>query len=366
VPLAGALLVVGLAGAALALPADALAVPHLGDLAMAPAGLLASLLLTIARRAASLPGATIDEPLLTIGAPVAALAWWAGARHERLRVVAARIGPLALLAVLLVALAPRQVTSRIDGHAPPPAGPDVLRIAVLDIGQGDATLLAQGTHAVLVDTGPPDGRVVERVRELGVDRVDGVVLTHDSLDHRGGFDSVVSSLHPQWTTRPVNELGAWRRVEEVAPHLVDVCAGDGFDVGDAHVSILHPRCDGSVAPRTGDLHNDGATVLLVQHGAVRALIPADAEAPVLVGLALPRLDLLRVSHHGSADPALPRLLEQVHPAAAAISAGEGNDYGHPRQQVLDDLKRAGVLVRRTDRDGTIEFRSDGRALSIVE
>jgi competence protein ComEC len=128
------------------------------------------------------------------------------------------------------------------------------------------------------------------------------------------------------------------------------------------VEVLHPACSGSITPRTGDLHNDGAMVLLVAHDDVRVLLPADAEAPVLVGLGLPRLDLLRVSHHGSEDPALPQLLARTRPQVAVISAGEGNDYGHPRRQVLDALEAAGVRTLRTDRDGSVVLDSDGHRL----
>ncbi|MCB0880143.1 MAG: MBL fold metallo-hydrolase, partial [Thermoleophilia bacterium] len=253
------------------------------------------------------------------------------------------------------------------GHAAGGALPiGSARVAVLDIGQGDSTLVQSGDHAILVDVGPPDGHVVDRVRELGVQRIDGIVLTHDSLDHRGGFESALARLHPAWVARPRLAPGPWQRIEQEAPKLVDLCAGDAFEVGEVHVDVLHPRCDGHIVQRTSDLHNDGAMVLLLSHGSVRALLPADAEAPVLVGLPIPPLDLLRVSHHGSADPKLGELLARTRPAIAAISVGEGNEYGHPRRQVLDDLARAGVPVRRTDRDGTVELRSDGRVLSIVE
>jgi competence protein ComEC len=130
--------------------------------------------------------------------------------------------------------------------------------------------------------------------------------------------------------------------------------------------VLHPPCDGRITPRTGDLHNDGAMVLLVTHGEVRALLPADAEAPVLLPLGLPRIDVLRVAHHGSSDPALEALLARTTPRVSVISVGEGNGYGHPTRQALDALDDAGVLVRRTDRDGTVVLDSDGRSLSLVE
>lgn len=372
VPLAGAILMIGLAGSILSMLAEQVAPDIVSIVLLAPAGAACELLLSIARRAAALPAAQSSSVAVNIGIPGVLGSWvflsgrlMSSVRRSRMRcVVGAAVAVCLLVGLGGVDHVPG--SRLVTGARARPAAPGVLRIVVLDVGQGDATLIADGTAAVLVDTGPPDGHVVDRVRELGLQRVDGIVLTHDSLDHRGGFEQALASLQPRWVARPRAAPGPWQRIVDTAPRLLDVCAGDGFDVGAARVEVLHPRCDGTITPRTGDLHNDGAMVLLISHGNVRAVVPADAEAPVLVGLDLPPLDLLRISHHGSADPQLPQLLEQVAPAAAAISVGEGNDYGHPRREVLDHLAAADVLVRRTDRDGTIEFRSDANVLSIVE
>jgi competence protein ComEC len=204
------------------------------------------------------------------------------------------------------------------------------------------------------------------VRELGVRRLRGIVLTHDSLDHRGGFDAAEAAFHPDWIAKPAHAPGPWRHIREVAGRrLVELCAGDELRIGGVRADVLHPPCDGRVVQRTSDVHNDGAMVLLLEHGGIRAVLPADAEAPVLTRLAVPHLAFLRVSHHGSEDPDLPRLLAQTTPAVAAISVGEGNDYGHPRPRTLAALRSAGVRTFRTDRDGTIVLDSDGGALRLV-
>jgi len=363
VPLAGALLVVGLAGAIAAIGCSSLGLGAAADAAMWPAGLLAGALVRIAERAAALPAASTASAMVGVGVPLLALLAWAGTRAPLLRRVphvrhVALGGIVALLASVPV-LAHVPSIATVAGASSAPPGDGVLRIAVLDIGQGDATLLASGRHAVLVDVGPPDGQVVRRVRAAGIRRVDGIVLTHDSLDHRGGYDQALASLDPAWVAMPSGAPGPWQRIRSTAPRLVELCAGSRFEVGQARVEVLHPRCDGTITPRTGDVHNDGAMVLLVSHGDVRALLPADAEAPVLVELGLPRLDVLRIPHHGSEDPALDELLARTAPQVAAISAGEGNGYGHPRRQVLRSLERAGVQALRTDRDGSIVFDSDG-------
>jgi competence protein ComEC len=248
-----------------------------------------------------------------------------------------------------------------SGGVDPPAR-GVVRIAVLDVGQGDATLVRSGGAAVLVDTGPPGADVERRVRDVGSDRIDGIVLTHDSLDHRGGFEAALAGLRPGWVAMPRFAPGPWERVRTASPVLHEWCAGHSVDVGRARIDVLHPPCSGVVTPRTDDLHNDGAMVLLVSHGDVRVLLPADAEAPVLLGLGLPRLDALRVSHHGSEDPALAELLGRTSPQVAVISAGRGNSYGHPRRQVIETLQAHAVRTFRTDRDGSVVLDSDGRVV----
>lgn len=63
--------------------------------------------------------------------------------------------------------------------------------------------------------------------------------------------------------------------------------------------------------------------------------------------------VLDVSHHGSDDPRLGRLLARLRPRLAVISVGAHNSYGHPAAATLAALAHAGVPVRRTDREGDI-------------
>lgn len=366
IPLAASILVVGLAGVLL----HAAGLVVVAEPVLATAGLAAKLLARIAERAAALPAAQVEDRTLLVGVPVLVAAGFAA----RARVASVR--GRARLRVLVVAgvaavvgwsvaasLAPR-VGFELPG-APSRAGPrppGVLRVAVLDVGQGDATLLAADTGAVLVDTGPPDGDVVRRVRSAGVSSLDGIVLTHDSLDHRGGFDAALAAFDPAWVAMPAHAPGPWQRIRSMSPRVIELCDGSGLELGDVTIEVRNPPCDGRVRQRTSDVHNDGAMVLLVRDGALRLLLPADAEAPVLRTLALPPVQFLRVSHHGSSDPELDELLEELRPGVAAISVGAGNSYDHPRRDVLDALRVARVTTLRTDRDGTIVLDSDGRTL----
>jgi len=88
------------------------------------------------------------------------------------------------------------------------------------------------------------------------------------------------------------------------------------------------------------------------------LLTADAESHVLLPLRPEPVDILKVSHHGSADPTLPTLLQRIRPRLAAIEVGAENTYGHPAPSTLAALTGAKATVIRTDRDGTTVIHAD--------
>jgi competence protein ComEC len=253
-----------------------------------------------------------------------------------------------------------------DDRPPPPAG---LRITVLDVGQGDAILLQVVDGAVLVDQGPPEAEVAEQLAELGVERIDALVLTHPQRDHVGGAADVIGSLEvgavldPRIPVASEDEAAALAAAERRGVPVLLARAGRSFRIGALRVRILWPR--GDVPP--GDDPNNHATVLLASYGSVDALLTADAEGNVTVPLRPPQVEILKVAHHGSADSFLPGLLELVRPRIAVVSVGEGNDYGHPTAPTMAALAAfPGLAVYRTDRDGRVTIETDGDRIAVTE
>src|SRR5205807_4142415 len=124
----------------------------------------------LAHTAAGAPHASIAIALggpLALAVAYAALAGAAASRRVRLVLVGA------LAAAALLAGAGHGRTS--------PPGP-AFTMSFLDVGQGDATLVQRDGRAILVDTGPPDGPIMQRLREAGVRRLDVLVLTHAQAD----------------------------------------------------------------------------------------------------------------------------------------------------------------------------------------
>jgi competence protein ComEC len=96
-------------------------------------------------------------------------------------------------------------------------------------------------------------------------------------------------------------------------------------------------------------------VAIVSEGGFDLLLSADAESEALLPLALPRVEAMKVPHHGSSDSGLPEVLRRLRPQLAGIEVGKGNSYGHPAPSTLTALRRAGIRTYRTDRDGTVSL-----------
>ena len=246
-----------------------------------------------------------------------------------------------------------------DATRPAPRGGE-LRVSFLDIGQGDATLIELDGTSVLVDTGPPDGPILKRLEESGVERLDALMLTHAEADHEGAAPEVIARHKPRlivdggagWPSgvqRMLPAAAASARARRMTPE-----AGQTIAVGQMRFEVLWPPPN----RRTTGNPNDLALVTRLEVGAFSMLLAADAESHVTQTLALEPVDVLKVAHHGSADPGLPALLERLKPRLAAIEVGE-NTYGHPTRSTLAALERAVPEVVRTDEDGTIRLHAAG-------
>ena len=106
------------------------------------------------------------------------------------------------------------------------------------------------------------------------------------------------------------------------------------------------------APRPEDPNPRGVAAI-VSSGDFDLWLSADAESDAILPLPLRPVEAMKVSHHGSADPGLPEVLERLRPSVAAIEVGAGNSYGHPTPATLRALHAAVPHVYRTDRDGTV-------------
>jgi competence protein ComEC len=267
----------------------------------------------------------------------------------------------ALVPVLLVAALLWPTSGGSGQVLGPPAG---LRVSVLDVGQGDAILLQPGAApALLVDGGPPDGMLGEKLRDAGVDRIGAAIVTHAESDHAAGIRELLGTM-------PVGQvlLGAPDPVTLAAAAAAGVpggrlVRGSELRSGRLRLDVLWPPAELLAGSARGEDPNRLAIVLRARWGRFSMLLTADAEAES-VPLEPGPIDVLKVAHHGSEDAGLAALLDRLRPRLAVISVGADNPFGHPTPAVLAALAQRGIRTLRTDRDGTIVLEVVGSSIEV--
>jgi competence protein ComEC len=257
------------------------------------------------------------------------------------------VAALALLGVAVTA-----------GAAFPPEPPHgrPLEIAFLDVGQGDAALItAPDGQRVLIDAGPRGSGVADHLRRLGIDTLDLVVASHNHADHIGGMREVLAAVTvrnymdnglPSPTATYIRLVEA---LERSGARVLDASART-LTLGDVMLHVLP-------APADAASQNDRSVGIIVQYGRFHAFFTGDAEEHAirwwLAHSPIPRMSVVKVSHHGSRNGTTPELVRTTHPAVAIISVGARNSYGHPSALVLSMWSAVARYVLRTDREGTI-------------
>lgn len=371
VPVAGPVVVMamlGVAGSALWAP--------LGVALAWVAALGASLIMGVATLASAIPGAVQAVPpwgalplAAVAAAPPVAWRWLRRVPRRGVRGATARApapGPpwrrQVAWAIACSCIIAWGLVGGLPGcGAPPPAGPG---LRMLDVGQGAAVALRDGARVeVLVDAGPPGDPPPVRAAldRMGAGSVGTLVLSHGSADHAGGAMSVLGDMPVGRVVLPLGDRAApLVRSAQVQARRRGIpvtwaSAGLGLGAGAWDVQVIGPVDDAAAGPPAADA-NLRCMVVLARARGLHALLPGDAESPVLQRLALPAVDVLQVPHHGSEDPGLADVVRRTSPHVALVSAGQGNAFGHPRAQALGAAASGGARVLRTDRGGDIDVR----------
>jgi competence protein ComEC len=319
------------------------------------------------------PGWRIPTPPLWLGIAMSlALLSVAAASSVTMRRIAG-----AAVAVLLVLLVWHPFAPELRARE--------LELSIIDVGQGDGLFLAfPDGKTMLVDGGgiPVFGRAPRSNMDIGEDviapylwdrgirHVDVIAISHAHEDHAGGVPALVRAFRPsQMWTGFTPEDPVWQRVRDAATRagtpIRPLRAPSRFAFGGTQIEVLAPSAD--YEPAEIPKNND-SLVLRITYGWRSFLLTGDierlVERAIVDGGGLGPADVLKVPHHGSRTSTTEEFLEAAHPAFAVISAGFENSYGHPHAAVIDRLHDRHTELLRTDRNGMVTVRTDGRRLTV--
>lgn len=243
-----------------------------------------------------------------------------------------------------------------------------LSVHFMDVGQGDSVLLTCGEDAMLIDAGNNDQgtKIQNYLQKQGIENLKYVIGTHADADHIGGMDVILYKFDCETVimTDEEKDTNTYRDVIDTMSNKgyknTLPVVGDTYSFGDAEFTIVGPS-------KMSDDSNNNSVVILLTHGENRFLFTGDAgeeeEADIInSGISLDA-DVYKVGHHGSKYSSTKNLLDAVTPAYAVISCAEGNSYGHPHAETLNNLRAMGVQVFRTDEQGSIIATSDGKEIT---
>ncbi|MBR1759659.1 MAG: MBL fold metallo-hydrolase [Schwartzia sp.] len=288
----------------------------------------------------------------------------------------------ALLAVLSAIAAAFDLPLGWLGGAPPPVETGVT-VKVLAVGQGDAILIRTPEQTVLVDTGDTSetGRLRSALRKESVRRIDKLIVTHPHRDHIGGaatvfrlcdVKEVFDNGQPTTTSVYREYLKAIRKQGIPSRTLRD---GDELDLGGGAVlRVLSPTQEmvDERGMQNGKVNlNLNSLVARLEYGDFSMMLTGDAEALTEMGILkrhepeMLRCNLLKAGHHGSRTSSVTAFLRALGADAALVSCGEDNEYHCPHPSVLARYEAEDMDVYRTDRDGTVTVRTDGKTYIIA-
>jgi len=284
-------------------------------------------------------------------------------------------------------------------------------VSFLDVGQGDAILLRtpSGEHW-LVDGGGTirfekpgeqwkrrsdpfevgEDVLVPLLKRRGVQSIDALFVSHADTDHIGGLSAVLEHIPVRriFFNGTVKAGEASERFYRIALAkgipMLPMYAGMSIETGGAKAEAIYPLEQGMV--RTENEQNEASLVLLATlysrtflltgdigeaeerrivesrfKGSAFGGTPAQPVAESAVAREFPRIDVLKLAHHGSKSSTSQPWLDAWRPRAAVVSAGRNNMYGHPHPSVLQRLSDNGIPAFRTDVHGEIQFRIESDA-----
>lgn len=241
---------------------------------------------------------------------------------------------------------------------------DVLRVHMIDCGQGDAFLFEQNEQYALIDCGTRStGKdVVNYLNKQGVSELQFIVGTHPHDDHMGGMEKVLDSTKCNQIYMPKIEknqvttnwyMSLMKKIKTNKIKVSNPSVNDNFMLGNATFKVVAQF----TPDETKQNLNNYSTVIKVSFGDMDILMTGDAEVPVEKEILKSNIpidcEILKLGHHGSTTSTSNEFLKAVSPDYALVSCGLGNKYNHPCEETMNKVEKANIQVYRTDESGDV-------------
>ena len=308
--------------------------------------------------------------LVTLYTAIAGASWWALAEGINRRVLWQRSVTL-LTRPILAGMAGIGTLLIFAWHNGQPDG--LLHVTFFDVGQGDAILIVSPTgRKILIDGGYFPSMIeahLGRTLPFWDNKIDIVIATHPDADHITGLPELFDRYEVKQLVLNGNVKGASDYYDEMLERaelnkvsLHRAMAGETIEVGDGlKLEIVHP---GNKLDEESKNNNSISTRLI--YGDFKMLLTGDAEKEAereMLESGLPlQADILKVGHHGSRTSSTAEFLRAVRPKIAIVSAGVGNNFGHPHPDVMRRYGEINVAVLDTRCLGSIAVITDGSTM----
>ena len=250
-----------------------------------------------------------------------------------------------------------------------------VRVHIIDVGQGSASLIQCGKDGILIDGGEREygTDLINYINRAGVTKLKYVVASHPHTDHIGGLIKVLdvyeveniimprlSAINTPTTKTYENFL---LKIKEKGIRVIAAAYGEKYYMNNTVLETFAPL------EQDKDINNMSVVCRVTAFGTT-FLFPADASTGEMSDFYSKgtdfSCDVMAAAHHGSNESLNKKFLTRCNPDIVVYSCGEDNSYGHPHDEVVDFFVGIGTKSYRTDTVGSLLFTCDEEGYNVKE